>query len=83
MPEIYGKSVQTTPKYEQANFKWNRFLDEIAVDIGFGLRYDFKYFILRTDLGFVAREPSDSDRWKWQTLNIKNSQLNIGLGYPF
>lgn len=70
-------------EYEQANFKWNRFLDEIAVDIGFGLRYDFKYFILRTDLGFVAREPSDSDRWKWQTLNIKNSQLNIGLGYPF
>ena len=70
-------------EYEQANFKWNRFLDEIAVDIGFGLRYDFKYFILRTDLGFVAREPSENDKWKWQELNIKNSQLNIGLGYPF
>ena len=70
-------------EYEQANFKWNRFLDEIAVDIGFGLRYDFKYFILRTDLGFVAREPSVSDKWKWQELNIRNSQLNIGLGYPF
>ena len=70
-------------EYEQANFKWNRFLNEIAVDIGFGLRYDFKYFILRTDLGFVAREPSDNDKWKWQELNIRNSQLNIGLGYPF
>ena len=70
-------------EYEQANFKWNRFLDEIAVDIGFGLRYDFKYFILRTDLGFVAREPSENDKWKWQELNIRNSQLNIGLGYPF
>ena len=70
-------------EYEQANFKWNRFLNEIAVDIGFGLRYDFKYFILRTDLGFVAREPSVSDKWKWQELNIRNSQLNIGLGYPF
>ena len=70
-------------EYEQANFKWNRFLKEIAVDIGFGLRYDFKYFILRTDLGFVAREPSDNDKWKWKELNIRNSQLNIGLGYPF
>ena len=70
-------------EYEQANFKLNRFLNEIAVDIGFGLRYDFKYFILRTDLGFVAREPSDNDKWKWQELNIRNSQLNIGLGYPF
>ncbi len=70
-------------EYEQANFKWNRLLDEIAVDIGFGLRYDFKYFILRTDLGFVAREPSENDKWKWQEINIRNSQLNIGLGYPF
>ena len=70
-------------EYEQANFKWNRFLKEIAVDIGFGLRYDFKYFILRADLGFVAREPSDNDKWKWRELNIRNSQLNIGLGYPF
>ena len=70
-------------KYEEADFKWNRFLDEIAVDIGFGLRYDFKYFILRTDLGFIARDPSDRDKWKWKKLNIKNSQLNIGLGYPF
>ena len=70
-------------EYEQANFKWNRFLNEIAVDIGFGLRYDFKYFILRTDLGFVAREPSDNDKSKWKELNIRNSQLNIGLGYPF
>ena len=70
-------------EYEKANFKWNRFLDEIAVDIGFGLRYDFKYFILRTDLGFIVREPSEIDKRKWKALNVRNSQFNIGLGYPF
>ena len=70
-------------QYEEANFKWNQFIDEIAVDIGIGLRYDFKYFILRTDLGFIVRDPSESDKWKWRELNFSNSQLNIGLGYPF
>ena len=70
-------------EYEEANFKWDQFIDEIAVDIGIGLRYDFKYFILRTDLGFVVRDPSESDKWKWRELNFNNSQFNIGLGYPF
>ena len=58
-------------------------IDEIAVDIGIGLRYDFKYFILRTDLGFIVRDPSERDKWKWRELNFSNSQFNIGLGYPF
>ena len=70
-------------QYEEANFKWNQFIDEIAIDIGIGLRYDFKYFILRTDLGFIVRDPSESDKWKWRELNFSNSQFNIGLGYPF
>tara|TARA_B100001093_G_scaffold415171_1_gene405495 strand:- start:874 stop:3108 length:2235 start_codon:yes stop_codon:yes gene_type:complete len=70
-------------QYKEANFKWNQFIDEIAVDIGIGLRYDFKYFILRTDLGFIVRDPSESDKWKWRELNFSNSQFNIGLGYPF
>ena len=70
-------------QYEEANFKWNQFIDEIAVNIGIGLRYDFKYFILRTDLGFIVRDPSESDKWKWRELNFSNSQFNIGLGYPF
>jgi len=68
---------------EAANFKWDRFLDEIAVDVGFGLRYDFKYFILRSDLGFVVREPHESKPWQWEKVKINDSQLNIGLGYPF
>jgi outer membrane protein assembly factor BamA len=70
-------------KYQSANFDWNEFLNQIAIDVGFGFRYDFKYFVLRTDLGFPIREPSAGNFGDWKSVNINNSQLNIGLGYPF
>ena len=74
---------QNNNNYEEANFKWNTFLNQIAVDIGFGFRYDFKYFLIRTDFGFPLRETSEIEKWQWNQLNFKNSQFNIGLGYPF
>jgi len=70
-------------KHEAANFHWSDFTKEIALDIGLGLRYDFQYFILRTDIGFPVREPNQSTSIQWDKININDSQLNIGLGYPF
>lgn len=75
--------AQNNKRYESANFYWDTFIDQIAVDIGFGLRYDFQYFIFRTDIGFPLREPSEGTNWQWEKVNFKDSQLNIGLGYPF
>ena len=69
--------------HEAANFNWADFTSEIAIDVGFGLRYDFQYFILRTDIGFPVREPNLGTQMQWDKLNFKDSQLNIGLGYPF
>lgn len=74
---------QNNHKYEEANFHWSDIIDEIAANVGFGLRYDFQYFILRTDLGFPVREPNESSQWQWDKITLKDSQLNIGLGYPF
>jgi outer membrane protein assembly factor BamA len=74
---------QNNNNFEEANFKWNSFLNQIAVDVGFGFRYDFKYFLIRTDFGFPLRETSVKENWRWNQLNFKNSQFNIGLGYPF
>jgi outer membrane protein assembly factor BamA len=70
-------------KYEAANFYWSEFIDQIAVNIGFGIRYDFKYFILRTDLGFPVRDPYENSTDSWEKISLNKSQINIGLGYPF
>jgi outer membrane protein assembly factor BamA len=41
-----------------AIFKINEFYKQIAVGTGFGMRFDFNYFLFRLDLGFKLRDPS-------------------------
>lgn len=42
-----------------------RFLKELGVSVGYGLRFDFTYFILRFDLGLPIHDPSfpTGERW--------------------
>ncbi len=59
-------------------------LQDIAVGSGFGLRYDFKFFVLRGDVGFKTYDPSYTigDRW-FKDYNFGNAVYNIGINYPF
>ena len=78
-----GNIWEINSNYNNANFRWKRFFNDFAVNLGVGIRYDFQYFILRSDLGFAVREPYESKKWQWEKVSIQNAQLNIGLGYPF
>ncbi|SFR32154.1 Surface antigen [Robiginitalea myxolifaciens] len=59
-------------------------LQDIALGTGFGLRYDFTYFVFRADLGFKTYDPSKplANRW-FSEYNFANSVLQIGINYPF
>ncbi len=59
-------------------------LGELAIGSGFGLRYDFDYFIFRLDTGFKTYDPSllKSDRW-FSQLNLKKAVFNVGINFPF
>lgn len=59
-------------------------LKEIAVASGFGLRYDFGFFVLRFDVGFKTHNPGRSvgERW-FKDYNFPNAVYNIGINYPF
>ncbi|MDG1570826.1 BamA/TamA family outer membrane protein [Robiginitalea sp. M366] len=67
-----------------ATFSGISSLRDIALGTGFGLRYDFTYFVFRADLGFKTYNPADplSDRW-FRSYNFANSVLQIGINYPF
>ncbi len=74
-----------------ADFSFDRFYKEIAVSGGFGLRFDFNYFILRADLGMKLHDPAGSGRWTFtpnpdnggKRLSLDDFCLSIGIGYPF
>lgn len=70
----------------------NNFLKEIAVGTGVGLRFDFSFLILRTDLAFPIRQPYsvNGNHWVIDTIEFGNGSwrkdnliFNIAIGYPF
>jgi len=71
---------------EDSNATFSGFdsLKDLAIGAGFGLRYDFGFFVLRSDIGFKAYDPSYKDQNRWfNTFNFGNAVYNIGINYPF
>lgn len=68
-------------------FKFNKFIDDIAVGTGIGLRFDIKFVMLRTDFGLKLRDPQITNGTKWIPLSRSFSHhdltMVIGIGYPF
>lgn len=69
---------------EQATFEGLDALKNIAIGSGFGLRYDFSFFVLRLDVGFKTYDPSRPIGTRWfKNYNFGNAVYNIGINYPF
>jgi len=72
---------------EGAVFKMDTFYKQIAVGSGFGLRFDFTYFLFRLDLGVKMRDPSRAEGKRFIPGNYQLSSdqfnLSFAIGYPF
>ena len=70
-----------------SQFHFDTFYDQLAVGTGFGLRFDFNFFVLRTDLGIPLRTPyrqEDGSKWLTGSGNpFKRSMFYFAIGYPF
>ncbi len=79
---IWSGNVQN---YPGGQFQINSFYKQLAVDGGFGLRFDFTYFIFRLDAGIPLRDPSfpENNRWRFSNLKFNQFIINFGIGYPF
>jgi outer membrane protein insertion porin family len=70
----------------------SEFLNELAVGVGAGLRFDFDFLVLRTDFAFPIRKPNlaEGNRWVINQIDFgsgpwrsENLIFNLAIGYPF
>ena len=71
-----------------------KFYEDIAMSFGAGLRMDFTYFVIRTDLAMPVIDPRinprDDDSWRLNKIDFKSSDwrsknliFSLAIGYPF
>ncbi len=75
---------KSSADFEGGEFNLNTFYKQIAMDLGFGLRFDFSFFILRLDAAVPFYDPTKPGEWfSQEVFNYKKGILNFGIGYPF
>ncbi len=66
------------------NFRFDNFLDELAVSSGWGLRWDFDFVVARLDFAYTIRTPyfPEGERWT-KKFEFWKPTINFAVGYPF
>ncbi|HLX92799.1 MAG TPA: BamA/TamA family outer membrane protein [Puia sp.] len=68
-----------------SNFELSKFYNDLAVDVGTGLRMDFDHFLIRFDWAYKVRDPQSKlypNRWFYD-FDLRNGQFQLGIGYPW
>ncbi|HEY0750771.1 MAG TPA: BamA/TamA family outer membrane protein [Chitinophagaceae bacterium] len=67
-----------------------KFLNQLAMDAGLGLRLDIKLFVIRLDVAFPLRKPWEQNPWVMDQIDFRdrdwrqdNIVYNLAIGYPF
>ena len=67
-----------------------KFLNQLAMDVGAGIRFDIRLFVIRFDVGIPIRKPWEQNPWVVNQLQLHNKSsrkenivYNLGIGYPF
>lgn len=77
--------MRVSEEYVGGVFRFDRFLADVAVGGGMGLRFDFSFFVFRLDAAIPLRNPKEqiNERWIDEKTQLNDINFNIGIGYPF
>lgn len=80
-------NLYSNKNFPNGKFNVNNFYNQLALGAGYGLRFDFTFFVIRFDLAFKLYDPSinASNKWVYSQGDYyyKRPILNFGIGYPF
>jgi len=84
---LVNDSTYTHKPGSQFTSKW---LSQLAVDAGLGLRFDITVFVIRLDVGFPLRKPWLQNPWVINQIKLgdthwrkNNLVYSLAIGYPF
>lgn len=63
--------IKEDPSRKLGHFDARRFMKELAWDVGFGLRMDLNFFVVRFDVGIALYDPAfeEGNRWTFNKIN--------------
>ena len=71
--------------YPGGELKWDKFLKEIAVGVGLGVRVNVSIATLRLDFAIPLYDPGFEESLRWRPPHWKFNQIvtSFGINYPF
>jgi outer membrane protein assembly factor BamA len=72
--------------FPDAEFRFDKFYRQIALDAGAGIRLDFGFFMFRFDAAMPISDPSEAPGKRWifdKSDPVRKVQWHIAIGYPF
>lgn len=76
---------QDTEVAKNSRFNFADFGESIAMNWGFGIRFDLNFILLRLDMGMRVHDPARENKWvaPGQWLRKNGNAIHFGVGYPF
>ena len=78
-------TLTNNESFPGGQFKFDKFYKQLALDAGFGIRFDFSFFLIRLDMAVPLVDPAypEDSRLRFSKLQWKDVVWNFGIGYPF
>ena len=66
-------------------FKFNKFIKQMGLGSGLGLRVNVAYITLRLDMAYKLYDPNvpEGERWRFNKIQPLRPTFNFAFGYPF
>ncbi len=77
--------LRESPEFPDGEFKFGKFLSQMALGAGLGLRANISILTLRLDFAVPIYEPgaTPENRWTISDFSWRNIVTNFGIDYPF